>query len=237
MAGFNPNRKKKTYSFNRSQAPSIVSSSLHGHIEYYDETLVAINNPFYILNTPNSQGAIPIPPPPPPVLAEYDENVVNFSWEDTRTANFDFTFSSIPIVTLEILPSGGFENIIAFLSDITTTNAVINLSAPYSGGVVFRAIYSPSYPAVVSRSYISSSYFYTASAGFTDLINQDSFNASYSLLSASINPTNIFVTTRDINNNGDADVAVVDSGSYGLLSTAISLSAPITNRVNYLAIK
>jgi hypothetical protein len=47
----------------------------------------------------------------------------------------------------------------------------------------------------------------------------------------------MFFTTRDINSNGDADVAIVGSSSFGLTSTAVSFSAPITNRVYYLAVK
>jgi hypothetical protein len=235
MAGFNPNRKKKTYSFNRSQSPQIVSSSIGGHTEYYDETLISVDNPFYVVNVPSSQG---IPPPVPPApVAEYDENVINFSWEDTKTTSFDFTFSSSPIVTLEILPSGGTENIVAFLGNVSTNNLTVNLSAPYSGKIVYRAIYSPTYPAKVSRSFVSSSFFYTASAGYVDLSNQDSFLATYSVLSSAIVPTNLFIAARDINNNGGADVAIVNSGSYGLTTTPISFSAPITNRVYYLAVK
>lgn len=235
MAGFNPNRKKKTYSFNRSQASQIVSASVNGKVEYFDATLVAVDSPFYILDIPNSQG---IPPPPPPIPpGEYDENVIDFTWEDTKTVPLSFTFSSTPIVTLEVLPAGGYENIVAFLGNVSPGNIVVNLSAPHSGKIVYRAIYSSVYPTAVSRSVVSTSYFYTASAGYNDLFNQDEILANYSLLTASTAPTNVFFTTRDINNNGDADVAIIGSGSFGLTSTEVSFSAPITNRVYYLAVK
>ena len=235
MAGFNPNRKKKTYSFNRSQAPQIVSASVNGNIEYFDATLVAVDDAFYIMEIPNSQG---IPPPPPPIPpGEYDENVINFTWEDTKAVPLSFTFSSEPLVTLQILPAVGYENIVAFLGNVSSNNITVNLSAPHSGQIVYRAIYSAIYPTVVSRSVVSTSYFYTASAGYNDLINQDEVLTNYSLLTASTAPTNMFFTTRDINSNGDADVAIVGSSSFGLTSTAVSLSAPITNRVYYLAVK
>ena len=235
MAGFNPNRKKKTYSFNRSQASQIVSASVNGKVEYFDATLVAVDSPFYILDIPNSQD---IPPPPPPLPpGQYDEDVIDFTWEDTKSVPLNITFSSEPIVTLEILPAGGYENIVAFLGNVSQGNIVVNLSAPHSGQIVYRAIYSSVYPTAVSRSVVSTSYFYTASAGYNDLINQDEILANYSLLTASTTPANIFFTTRDINNNGDADVAIVGTGSFGLTSTAVSFSAPITNRVYYLAVK
>jgi hypothetical protein len=235
MAGFNPNRKKKTYSFNRSQTSQIVSASVNGNIEYFDATLVAVDSPFYVLDIPNSQG---VPPPPPPIpLGEYDENVIDFTWEETKSVPLNLTFSSEPIVTLQILPAFGYENIIAFLGNVSSNNITINLSAPHSGQIVYRAIYSATYPTLVSRSIVSTSYFYTASAGYNDLINQDEVLTNYSLLTASTAPVNMFFTTRDINSNGDADVSIVDSSSFGLTSTAISFSAPITNRLYYLAVK
>lgn len=236
MAGFNRNRKKKTYSFNRSQTTHVVSSSVNGAIEYFDETLVVIDNPYFVLDTAVSQGIPPVPPPPPGV-GEYDESVIDFSWEDTKTAPFSFTFSSTPIVTLEILPAFGWENVAAYLDNVNASGLTVNLSAPLSGQIVYRAIYAPSYPTVVSRSVVSTSYYYTASAGYSDLLNSDLFQSSYSLLYPSTVPQQLFLTVRDINNNGDADVAVVYTGSYGLTTTEVSLSAPITNRVYYLAVK
>jgi hypothetical protein len=236
MAGFNPNRKKKTYSFNRSQTSQIVSASVNGNIEYFDATLVAVDSPFYVLDIPNSQG-VPPPPPPPPLFGEYDENVIDFTWEDTKSVSLNLTFSSEPVVTLQVLPALGYENIIAFLGSVSSNSITVNLSAPHSGQIVYRAIYSAIYPTVVSRSVVSTSYFYTASAGYNDLINQDEVLTNYSLLTASTAPVNMFFTTRDINSNGDADVAIVDSSSFGLTSTAVSFSAPITNRVYYLAVK
>lgn len=234
MAGFNRNRKKKTYSFNRSQTSKIISTSFDGKTEFFDETLVIVQNPFFILGTQVSQGVLS---PTPFIYGEYDESIINFSWEESKSAPFNITFSASPIVTLEVLPAGGLENIVAFLGNVDGTSLTVNLSAPHSGQIVYRAIYAPSYPAIVSRSVVSTSYFYTASAGYTDLAAQDNFISNYSLLNTGSYPANVFVTTRDINNNGDADVAIVDSGSYGLTSTPISLSAPITNRVYYLAVK
>ena len=49
MAGFNPNKKKKTYSFNRSQPSKVIATVVDGKVEYFDETLVTVDNPYYIL--------------------------------------------------------------------------------------------------------------------------------------------------------------------------------------------
>ncbi len=224
MAG--SNRNKKTYSFNRSQPPKIVNG-----IDITNET---VDNSYFELGIAQQQGTPPSPPIPP---AEYDENVIDFTWEESRSTSFTFTFSATPIVTLEVLPSNGLENIVAFLGNVTTTGITVNVSAPHTGQIVYRAINASSYPTVISRSVVSTSYYYTASAGYSDLINTSELLVGYSLLASSTSPTNLFITTMDINSNGDADVAVVDTGSYGLTSTPVSLSAPITNRVYYLAVK
>lgn len=216
-------RNKKTYSFNRSQPPKIVNG-----IDITNET---VDNSYFELGIAQQQGIPPIPP------AEYDENVIDFTWEESRSTSFTFTFSATPIVTLEVLPSDGLENIVAFLGNVTTTGITVNVSAPHTGQIVYRAINASSYPTVISRSVVSTSYYYTASAGYSDLINTSELLVGYSLLASSTSPTNLFITTMDINSNGDADVAVVDTGSYGLTSTPVSLSAPITNRVYYLAVK
>lgn len=224
MAG--NNRNKKVYVYNRSQSPKIVNG--------VDITTETINNSYFELGAAQEQG---IAPSPPILLAEYDENVIDFTWEESKSTSFTFTFSATPIVTLEVLPSDGLENIVAFLGNVTTTGITVNVSAPHTGQIVYRAINASSYPTVISRSVVSTSYYYTASAGYSDLINTSELLVGYSLLASSTSPTSLFITTRDINSNGDADVAVVDTGSYGLTSTPVSLSAPITNRVYYLAVK
>ncbi len=225
MAG--KNRNKITYGFNRQQPPKKVNG--------VDVTVVTVDNSYFVIDAAQEQG---IPPPPPPIPpAEYDENVIDFTWEESKSTSFTFTFSATPIVTLEVLPSDGLENIVAFLGNVTTTGLTVNVSAPHTGQIVYRAINASSYPTVISRSVVSTSYYYTASAGYSDLINTSELLVGYSLLASSTSPTNLFITTMDINSNGDADVAVVDTGSYGLTSTPVSLSAPITNRVYYLAVK
>ena len=220
------NRNKRTYSYNRSQPPRIVGG--------VDITAETVGSSYFELDTAQEQGTPPIPPIPP---AEYDENVIDFTWEESKSTSFTFTFSATPIVTLEVLPSNGLENIVAFLGNVTTTGITVNVSAPHTGQIVYRAINASSYPRVISRSVVSTSYYYTASAGYSDLINTSELLVGYSLLASSTSPTNLFITTMDINSNGDADVAVVDTGSYGLTSTPVSFSAPITNRVYYLAVK
>lgn len=234
MAGFNPNRKKKTYSLNRSQPAKVIATIVDGKVEYFDETLVTVDNPYYQLQQPVSQGVPPPPPPPPP--AQYDEDVIDFDWTDSETATFNITFTENPYLTLEVLPADGYENIAFFASQVSTTGFVANVSAPFSGQLVYRALVTPVFPVIIERVVVSSSFYYTASAGIIPASSADTFTATYTSLSGSL-PEHIFFTPVDDNNNGDAGVALEETGSMGLTSTAVTYSAPVYNSIHYLAVK
>ena len=233
MAGFNPNRKKKTYSFNRSQTSKVVATVVDGKVEYFDETLVTVDNPYYQLQQAVSQG---IPPPPPPVLAQYDEDVIDFLWTDSEVATFNITFTSNPYLTLEVLPADGFENIAFFASNLSTTGFVANVSAPFSGQLVYRALVTPTFPVIIERVVVSNSFFYTASAGIIPASPSSEFLATYTGIGVNP-PQHIFFTPIDDDNNGDAGVALEETGSMGVTSTTVTYSAPVYNSIHYLAVK
>lgn len=242
MAGFNPNRKKKTYSLNRSQPAKIVATIVDGKVEYFDETLVTVDNPYYQLQTATSQGLPPPPPPPPP--AEYDEDVIEFDWTDSETVTFNNIggnpypgFSQTPYLTLEVLPAEGFENIAFFANNLSSTGFIAHVSAPFSGQIVYRAIVSAVFPVVIERVVVSSSFYYTASAGIIPESSNSEFTATYNQLFPATYPTHVFFTPIDDNNNGDAGVAIVATGSFGLTTTEVSYSAPVYNSIHYLAVK
>lgn len=237
MAGFNPNRKKKTYSLNRSQPAKIIATVVDGKVEYFDETLVSVDNPFYQLQTATSQGLPPPTPPPPPILAEYDEDVVDFDSTDNETVTFNITFSQNPYLTLEVLPASGFENIAFFANNLSTTGFIAHVSAPFSGQIVYRAIVSPVFPVVIERVVVSSSFYYTASAGSLPASSNSEFIATYNQMAPVTYPTHIFFTPIDDNNNGDASVGIVSTGSIGLTTTEVTYSAPVYNSIHYLAVK
>ena len=234
MAGYNPNRKKKTYSFNRSQPSKVVATIVNGQVEYFDETLTTVDSPYYVLDQAVSQG---LPPPPPPSLAQYDEDVIDFNWTDTETVTFNITFTSNPYLTLEVLPADGMENVSFFASYLSTTGFVANLSAPLSGQLVYRALVTPTFPVIIERVIVSSSFYYTASAGIIPASSNDTFTATYTSVNGVNPPDHIFFTPVDDNNNGDADVAIEETGSMGATSTAVTFSAPVYNSIHYLAVK
>jgi hypothetical protein len=234
MAGFNPNRKKKTYSLNRSQTSKVIATVVNGKVEYFDETLAEVDNPFYRIQQPVSQG---IPPPPPPIVAQYDEDVIEFDSTDTESVSFNITFSQNPYLTLEVLPAAGYENISFFANNMSTTGFIANLSAPFSGQLVYRAIVSPTFPVVIERVVVSGSFYYTASAGIIPASSNSEFIATYAQLAPATNPSYVFFTPVDDNNNGDAGVAIVDTGSFGLTTTEVTYSAPVYNSIHYFAVK
>jgi hypothetical protein len=235
MAGFNPNRKKKTYSLNRSQPAKVIATVVDGKVEYFDETLVTVDNPYYQLQTATSQGIPPPPPPPPP--AEYDEDVIEFNWTDSEEVSFNIIFSNTPYLTLEVLPAEGFENIAFFANNLSVSGCFAHVSAPFSGQLVYRAIYSTVFPVVIERVVVSNSFYYTASAGYIPASSNSEFNATYAQLSPATYPAHVFFTPIDDNNNGDAGVAVVETGSIGLTNTPVSYSAPVYNSIHYFAVK
>ena len=236
MAGYNPNKKKKTYSFNRSQPSKIVGTLVNGKVEYFDETLVTVDNPYYQLQQATSQGLAPPAPPPPPIIAQYDEDIIDFNWTDTEFVNFNITFTQPPYLTLEVLPADGMENIAFFASNLSATGFTANVSAPLSGQLVYRALVTPTFPVIIERVVVSSSFYYTASAGIIPASSNDTFLATYTAVD--INPPqHIFFTPVDDNNNGDAGVALEETGSMGITSTTVTFSAPVYNSIHYLAVK
>lgn len=225
---FNRNRKRKTYSFNRSQPSRVVSQSFGaGYTEYFDETLVAVDYSFYDIQVPVFA---------PPFFQYYDEDVITFSWQETISKAFNISFASTPFIALELLQTDEQDNVNVFIEKVDKFGFTASVSAPFNGQIVYRAVSSSYYPVVVSRSVASSAYYYTVSAGAYNANTEDSVVISYASLFATT-PNNIFITTIDSNNNDDANVALVGTGSYGLTSTNVLLSAPISNSINYIVVK
>lgn len=168
------------------------------------------------------------------VIGEYDEDLIPFNWESSNSSSFNITFTGLPVVVLDVIPNEELENVNVFLISNTNANLTVGVSAPFSGSIRYRAIYSNNYPVTVQRTVLSSSFSYTATAGYIDLAGVNFFTASYTSLGSP--PTSVFFTPYDINSNNDANVALVNSGSYGLTSTNADISSAIVNRINFLAV-
>lgn len=103
------------------------------------------------------------------VTALFDEALIPFNWEDQKSQNFTFAFPDAPhaiVMTVQddVSSSGG-----VFLQGVnyTTESLTIAASAPFSGSVRYRAIWSPlhpNYPATVTSSLHPASGVLSASA-------------------------------------------------------------------------
>lgn len=118
------------------------------------------------------------------ILAEYDEGLFELTEESSYSqVYFNFTFSSTPIVVLTVeSASKNGENLQVYGKFVQTNQFVFETSAPLSGTIRYRAIYSPTYPAYATSSYTSS---ITASAGTSNGAGNSYYTASYSALPGS----------------------------------------------------
>lgn len=173
------------------------------------------------------------------LLGEYDEGLIHFNNETSKTFSYAFTFSNTPIVVLtmeEESPSfGGItENVNMFGSTVSTTGATVGLSAPYSGTIRYRAAYAPSYPYYFQSSFAPISGTFRASAGTITPSNQSFFTASWNALAGI--PVKVLQTTWDTLSRLDIDVAItLNTASIGVSSAASELSAPVSSPVHFIA--
>ena len=165
---------------------------------------------------------------------EYDEGIISFMNSDEETGAFNFTFSASPIVvlTLETDP-----DVIVNTFGITVTDSGITVgtSAPFSGSVRYRAIYAPSYPAIVSSPYSSS---FIATAGESDLVNEDAFSLAFNT-GVGTPASQPRVSVWDDNGNFDADVAHnITNLTSNIINGTIAgtLSAPTTSEINFIVV-
>ena len=113
---------------------------------------------------------------------EYDEGLIFFDFDDIteKTFNFNFEFSSMPVVVLSVDEDTNFSNINAYGITYSTTGAYIGISAPYSGNIRYRAVYAVKYPCYVKSAYTTS--YFTASAGRTTVSNATGYQSMFGFL-------------------------------------------------------
>jgi hypothetical protein len=164
---------------------------------------------------------------------QYDEDVVLFGGETSKAVSFNLIFDSAPIVVLSITSNTEDSNLNSFVSSLSSTGMVINTSAPFSGSIVYKAIYASSYPVYVRRTPLYSSGTYYASAG-SIAPNDTEFVVNFANLGTSTVST--FLTPVDIDGAGGANVAFVATGSATASSMPVSMSSHLVGRVHYLAV-
>lgn len=162
---------------------------------------------------------------------QYDEDEVVFAGETSKAVNFNLSFDGTPFVTVTATATDEGSNVNVFVTTPTTNGMVINTSAPYTGTVTYRAIYSSTYPVYVRRAPLHSTETYYASAGAITPASPE-FTLSFSALDST--PTALFLSPVDSNNNGMANVAVVSTGSIVGTTMPVSTSALLLGQMHYL---
>lgn len=174
-----------------------------------------------------------IPDPGPPVtIGEYDEGIVWFDGSSPQeTGSFNFTFSSNPIVVFS-LEEDPEVNVNLFGLSRTTSGFAVGASAPFSGAVRYRAIYSTGYPAECTSPY-SGTFF--ASANTATLSSQDSFDATfdYEPFVGPVSEVRTSAWNTSPNNEGDVHVQL-DSFTESPPEVSGSLTADTTADIHFI---
>lgn len=193
-----------------------------------DRSKTVRHRDYYIIN--GYVGAT-IEIPGPIILAEYDEGLIAVNGTDSGIQGFfNFAFSSLPYVVLTVESASiNGENVQIYGSTFDTLGFIFGLSAPFSGTVRYRAIYSPTYPAYVTSSYTAS---ITASAGNAVVTGQHSYTASYDALPGT--PFRFLQTSW--NDSGDLgnDVAF-STQTTGSSTATVELSSELSSDINFIA--
>lgn len=188
-----------------------------------------LSNQGFIVNTPFTPEGIQ--------YGEYDEDTVVFAGEILKNVVFNETFTARPVVALSMSlesENGETSNINYFVSNLTSTGMDVNTSSPFTGTLVYRAINATAYPSYVRRNVLSSSFVYYAAAGYVNVGTTTEILLSYDSLGTT--PNALFWSTVDVSGSGTANVSIVSSGSISDASAAVSMSAPLTNELHYLAV-
>lgn len=233
----NPGRRRKVYPFRRTE-PSVGTYVLAGVTQSIDRNRFVVDYDFFMV----SQAAQAFTPStgsgPPPALYEYEEDIVVFSaFTDNRTINLSTVFTTTPVITLEIENPGvdQYSNVVPYILGSNINSFEVEFSAPFSGSLRYRAANLTTQPSIVERLPVAPGQFYTLSVGSAIVTNASGFTASYTSLGAL--PTLAWFTPFDVNGSQEVDVALIQTGSYGLTSTLGELSSNINNEIGFMVAK
>jgi hypothetical protein len=159
----------------------------------------------------------------------YEEYTATFNKEESKTISFLISFPVAPIVVLEQI--SGDVTINPYVVSVSTTTLVIGVSAPFVGIIKYRAVYNNSYPVYVRNYPTDPATIFYVSAGSTVVSGLTTVTASFSPLPTP--PSYGFFTPYDSNGNRGADV-FVSTGSFDASSCVVELSAPLSNKLNFI---
>jgi hypothetical protein len=221
---------RKVYSFQRRK-PNIVNliDTFTSESFSYDLQQTVRNRDFFILSK-----EIPFDTAPAIVFpTEYDEGIFTFpSITDSGTGSFNFTFSTTPYVVLTIESASLYgPNVNLFGRTVSTSGFTFGTSAPFTGSIRWRAIYSPTYPAYVSSAYTSS---ITASAGQTTPGGNSYYTASFAAL-PDVPFTFLDTAWENIGiADGSSNAAFIHETSSSNSAT-IDITSPMNSTIDFIA--
>lgn len=168
----NRNEWRKGYGFSRRKPVIAILEDPVTNKQYSLNLQETYRDRDFYIREPYSSGhhATPFP------LGEYDEGIIVFGGSNNEeTIFFNITFSGPPIVTFELQPGSDY-NVNLYGKNISDNSVTVCSSAPFTGEVKYRAVYSPTYPATFSSPDVSQ---FVASANYVDLSNQASYTGIY----------------------------------------------------------
>jgi hypothetical protein len=175
------------------------------------------------------------------VLGEYVEAQVGFAATEGYFVTFPTLFSQNPIVTVETsqsnfndLDGSSDPNIVAWVTTVSTGGFAVAFSAPFSGTILYRAIYSPTYPVQVDRSPLFPGTLAFASAGTMNFSFETAVTMSWDPLSG----TPQIVDTTPTGSTSDTYMDVfISQGVSGSSSVTADLSTAYSGTIAFIAIQ
>ena len=227
MSLFNRNNYRKVYGYTR-QPPQPFTFVENGEQKSVDANKFNVTREFYRISEKigTTVGHLD-------ENAFYEEDTIAFFSSTTKTLAFLREFPGTPIVVVSVEP-GGDNNVNAYVASVSPSAFSIGVSDVFTGTVRYRAVYSPSYPVYVQNYPHAPTTIIRVSAGTIDLTDQSYFSGSFPVMAGL--PRAAYYSSYDINSNSDANVAVTVT-PVTLNTFAGSVSAPITNRVNFLEVE
>jgi len=217
-------RKPETTSFVDTLSNETVTLDLHRTLRHRDF--------FVIRSTFTGSFRAPLN------LAQFDDGLIAFKNTDSATANFNFCFTTTPDAVVLTVDSAAdsSDNVIPYGITFNSCSMAIGLSAPFTGNVRYRAVYSSGgYPALVTSSLVPTNV-HNVSAGrvTASLLPVTSYTASFDAFTAA--PSTFYRTTWDDLSNCDIDVDLTLESSTSA-SAIGEISAPLSNSIYFIAIE
>jgi hypothetical protein len=139
-------------------------------------------------------------------------------------------------VVLTVDPPGDSSDyVIPYGYTFNACSMSIGLSAPFTGNIRYRAVYSSTgYPANAQSSLVPASGTFTVAAGYVMENGNSDYTASFATLANA--PSIFYRTPWDFNANFDDDVTLTEDSSTANTASG-QISAPLNNKIYFIAVE